>query len=120
MAFWQTFKAVIALAALLLALVVGAFAETQRLGPEVTSESAIWYQLLATALWSCLAVSVLLSVWGLTLRRWQPFALAALLSGIFSVFAILSIGFLTLIMAIIQLVVAVALGSRSHPVGQGR
>lgn len=120
MAFRQVLTGAIVLSVVLLGLVIVAFAQTQRLGPEVTSTSAIWYQLLTTALWSCLAVSLLLSVWGFIIRRWQPFALAAVLSGIFSVFAILSIGFLTLIMALVQVVVAISLGSRHHRAASDR
>jgi len=92
----------------LLGFVLAAFAETQRLGPLVSPTSAIWYRLVAVALWLCLAASLALSVWGVILRRWQPLALAAVLSGTFSFFAILSIGGLTLILTIVQVVAASA------------
>jgi hypothetical protein len=70
--------------------------------------------LLVVALWSCLGVSLAFSIWGIVQKRWQPLALGAVLSGTFSAFAILSIGFLTRIVTLAQIVVAATMYSRSH------
>lgn len=106
MTFSRVLRIAIALSVVLLGLTIATYAETQRLGQQVTAANAIWYHLLAAALWSCLGVSLILSVWGIVQKRWQPLALAAVLSGAFSVFAILSIGFLTLIVTLGQVVLA--------------
>lgn len=96
----------IALAIFLVGTVLVVFVQTQRSGPEVTASNRIWYQMLAGTLWACLLVSLVYSIWGFVVRRWQPFALAAILSGTFSVFAILSVGWLTLILTLGQIVLA--------------
>lgn len=104
--FQRAIRTAIVLSVLLLGIILVAFSETQRLGQQVTPTNAIWYQLVAVALWVCLGASLALSVWGLARRRWQPLALAAVLSGTFSFFAILSIGWLTLIVTLGQIIVA--------------
>lgn len=93
---------------LLIGLALVLFTESRRWGQQVTASNAIWYHLLAGALWSCLGVSLLLSVWGVVQKRWQPLALAAVLSGTFSVFAILSVGWMTLILTLGQIILATA------------
>ena len=92
--------------ALLIGLALVLFTESRRWGQQVTASNAIWYHLLAGSLWSCLGVSLILSVWGIVQKRWKPLALAVLLSGTFSVFAILSVGWMTLILTLGQIVLA--------------
>ncbi len=104
----------IALALSLSGIALAVFVQTQRLGPEVTPSSRIWFQLLGATLIACLLVSLIYSIWGFVVRRWQPFALAAILSGTFSVFAILSVGWLTLVLTIAQIVLATAYSRIGH------
>lgn len=106
MTFRQVFRIVLAISVSILALVIAAFVQTQRVGQEVTSENAVWYQLLSLTLWTGLGLSVVVSVLGFATRRSQPFALAAVLSATFSFFAILSIGLFTLILTVAQLAAA--------------
>lgn len=56
------------------------------------------WHLVASVLWTMLAVSLGLSVWGVTARSWQALAVAAVLSGVFSFFAMFSIGWFTFLL----------------------
>ena len=102
------------LSALLIALAIALFVLSRQSGQEVTADNAPLYQSLALSLWSMLGFSAILSVWALTSREWGLLALAAILSGVFSVFALLSIGLFTLLLTLVQAssAVSMARGSR--------
>jgi hypothetical protein len=60
---WRIFLPGIEFAVLLL-VVFDAFERVQEGGQIVTSDNALWRDRLTFALWTCLVVSVLFSVWG--------------------------------------------------------
>jgi len=71
----------------------------------------MWWQLLSAALWLALALSLALSAWGIAVRAWPALVLAAVLSGLFSFFAVFSIGPLTLLLTFVQTAAALAVGA---------
>jgi hypothetical protein len=78
----------------------------------VTADNVLLFRLLAVSLWSSLALSVVLSVWALVSRSWALLALAAGLSGTFTVFALFSVGPFTLLLTLVQAGAAAALALR--------
>lgn len=65
-----------------------------------TGEVAIlvnWH-LIAGILWTMLVISLGLSAWGVAAKSWPALAVAAVLSGVFSFFGMLSIGLFTFVL----------------------
>lgn len=58
----------------------------------------LYWHLVAGVLWIMLLVSLGLSVWGVAARSWPALAVAAVLSGVFSFFGMLSIGMFTFLL----------------------
>ena len=64
--------------------------------------------LVASLLWLALGASLVLTVAGIIRRAWWAFALAAVLSGVFSAAALPSVGLFTSILIALQLSAALA------------
>jgi hypothetical protein len=71
------------------------------------------HEMLATILWTMLGVSIVLTILGLGLRSWPLLAIAAVLSVVFGVLAIFSIGVFVFVLTALQVVSAATL-YRSH------
>ncbi len=70
---------------------------------------------IAAMLWLMLGLSLAATVWGLASRAWLPLAAAAILSLVFSTFAILSVGPFILLLTSLQIAGGVALRVIARP-----